>query len=326
MPNIYVTREIPEQGLKMIRDKFGNFEINEEDRVLTHDELLEKVRGRNAVLCLLTDPVDETVLEAAGPQCKIFSNYAVGYNNINVAAASKRGIMITNTPGVLTNASADLSIALLFACARRIVEGDKFTRAGKFKGWAPMLMLGADITGKTLGIVGAGRIGSDIARKMGRGFSMEILYADLYENKELEREVGAKKVPLEELLRESDFVSVHVNLTPQTTHLIGEKEFGLMKPTAVFVNTSRGQVVDEKALVKVLREKKIFAAGLDVYENEPELAPGLTDLQNITLPPHVGSATFDARIAMAKMAAQNLIDALEGRMPKFCVNKDQLKK
>lgn len=324
--NIYVTREIPEGGLKILREKFGAFEMNHLDRVLTREELIEKVRGRDGVLCLLTDRIDAAVFDAAGPQCKIFSNYAVGFNNVDVEEASRRGIMVTNTPGVLTEATADLAIALLFSAARRIVEGDAFTRAGKFKGWGPLLMVGQDITGKTLGIVGAGRIGGNVAMKMAKGFGMKILYTDKFENAELEKETGAQKVELQTLLRESDFISIHVNLTPETTHLIGEKEFSLMKPSCVFINTARGPVVDEKALVKALQEKKIFAAGLDVFENEPALAPGLAELPNVVIPPHVASATFGTRTRMAEMAAKNLIDALEGRMPEFCVNKDQLKR
>lgn len=324
MPNIYVTREIPEAGLKLISDKFGKFEINSEDRVLTYEELLKNVAGRDAVLCLLTDKIDDKVLEAAGPQCKIFSNYAVGYNNINIDAASKRKIMITNTPGVLTDSTSDLAVALLFSCARRIVEGDKFTRAGKFAGWAPMLMIGQDITGKTLGIIGAGRIGSSVARKMASGFDMKILYHDKFQNKALEEEIGAEKVDLQTLLRESDFISVHVNLTEETKHMISEKEFNMMKTSCVFINTARGPVVNEKALVKALKEKRIFAAGLDVFEEEPKLAEGLIELPNVIIPPHVGSATFWTRTRMAEIAAQNLIDALEGRMPEYCVNKTQL--
>lgn len=326
MANIYVTREIPEGGLKMLRDKFGKFDMNSEDRVLTRDELLKNVRGRDAVLCLLTDKIDDEVLAAAGPQCKIFSNYAVGFNNIDTAAAGKRGVMITNTPGVLTDSTADMAVTLLFACARRVVEADAFTRAGKFKGWGPMLFLGQDITGRTLGIIGAGRIGSDVATKMAKGFKMKILYVDKFKNEQLEKETGARQVDMETLLKESDFISVHVNLTPETTHLISDKEFGMMKPTCVLINTSRGPVVDEKALVKALKTKKIFSAGLDVFENEPALTSGLADLPNVVIPPHIASATFWTRTRMAEIAAQNLIDALEGKMPEFCVNKDLLKK
>lgn len=325
MANIYVTREIPEGGLKLLREKFGNFEMNPEDRVLTHDELLERVRGRDAVLCLLTDKIDAAVMEAAGPQCVIFSNYAVGYNNIDVPEASRRGIMVTNTPGVLTDATADLAIALLFTCARRLVESDTFTRAGKFKGWGPMLHLGQDVSWATLGIIGAGRIGGNVAMKMAKGFGMKILYADKFGNPELESACGAKRVDKETLLRESDFISMHVSLTDETHHMIGEREFEMMKPTAILINTARGPVIHEKALVVALREKKIFAAGLDVYEHEPELTPGLTDLPNAVLAAHVGSATLGTRTKMAEIAAKNLIDALEGKMPEFCVNRESLR-
>lgn len=320
MPNIFLTRQIPEIGMKMLRDAFGNFDMHTEDRIITHEELLKAVEGRDGVLCLLTDPVDEAVFRAAGPQCKIFSNYGVGYNNIDVAAASKLGIMITNTPGVLTDATADCAIALLFAAARHIAAGDKFTRAGKFNGWGHMHFLGQDITGKTLGIIGCGRIGSTVARKMAKGFGMKVLYFDNNQNHELEQETHAEKVTLEELLKESDFVSLHVDLNPTTHHLIDEKALGLMKKSAILINTARGPVVDEKALVKTLKEKKIYAAGLDVFEQEPALSPGLIELENVIILPHLASATYAARDAMAKMAAQNLIDGLEGRMPKYCVN------
>lgn len=324
MANIYITRRIPDVGLKLLHDKFGKFEMNEEDKVLEREELLAKVRGRDGVLCLLTDKIDDEVFQTAGPQCKIFSNYAVGYNNIDVDAASKRGIKITNTPGVLTDATADLAIALLFSCARRIVEADAFTREGKFAGWAPLLFLGQDITGKTLGIVGAGRIGSDVARKMAKGFRMKVLYNDKFQNAGLEKEIGATRVDLPTLLRESDFVSLHVNLTAETRHLIGQKELEMMKPGAILINTARGPVVDETALIKTLKEKRIFAAGLDVFENEPKLEAGLADAPNVIILPHIASATFWTRTRMAEMAAKNLIDALEGRMPEYCVNKDKL--
>ncbi len=324
--NIYVTREIPKPGLDLLKEKFGDFEINMEDRVLTREELLSKVKGRDGVLCLLTDPIDAEIMDSAGPQCKIFSNYAVGYNNINVEEATKRGIMVTNTPGVLTEATADIAIALLFACARRIVESDRFTREGKFKGWGPMLFLGQDIGEKTLGIIGAGRIGSDMAKKMAKGFGMKIIYTDRNGNPELENEVGAKKVDMETLLKESDYISVHVNLSEETKHLIGEKEFALMKPTCIFINTSRGPVVHEAALVKALKENQIFSAGLDVYEREPELEDGLIDLPNVVIVPHIASATINTRTKMALMAAKNLIEALEGKTPEFCVNKEELGK
>ncbi|MBM4081170.1 MAG: D-glycerate dehydrogenase, partial [Planctomycetes bacterium] len=285
--------------------------------------LLKNVKGRDGVLCLLTDTIDAEVLDAA-KGAKIFANYAVGFNNIDVKAATERGILITNTPGVLTDATADMAWALLFSAARRIVEGDKYTRAGKFKGWSPMLFLGGDITGKTLGIVGAGRIGAAMARRS-VGFKMKVLYCDPTRNEELERELGAKQVDMPTLLKESDFVSVHVLLTPATRHLIGEKELGMMKPTAYLINTSRGPVVDEAALVKALEEKKIAGAGLDVYEDEPKLKPGLAKLPNAVIPPHIASATIWTRGKMAEMAATNLVAALKGERPPNLVNPEVLK-
>lgn len=327
MANIYVTRRIPEIGLKMLKDKFGSFDMNPDDRVLTREELLAQVKGRDAVMSLLTDPIDAEVLDAAGPQCKIFSNYAVGYNNIDLKAAGDRGVMVTNTPGVLTDATADLAITLMFACARRLVETDNYMRKGMYKGWGPLLWLGQDLSGgKTLGIIGCGRIGSNVAVKMNKGFGMKILYSDMNTNTQLEAETGAKRVDLETLLKESDFVSVHVNLTPETTHLINANTLKLMKPTAILVNTSRGPVVDEPALVEALKANTIFAAGLDVYEKEPLMAAGLGDLPNVVVAPHIASATPWTRDQMAIIAAQNLIDAVEGKEPQFLVNKEFLKR
>lgn len=322
--NVYVTREIPQAGLDLLRE-FCDVEVNPEDRVLTREELIEAVRGRDGVLCLLTDTVDDEVLEAAGPRCKVFSNYAVGYNNIDVEAATRRGIAVTNTPGVLTKTTAELAWALMLSVARRIVEADRFTRAGKFRGWSPMLFLGSDLSGKVLGIIGAGRIGTAMAL-MSRGFGMRVLYYDpkIERNETLEYELEAKKVDLERLLRESDFVSIHVPLSDETRHLIDERALSLMKPTAYLVNTSRGPVVDEAALVRALKERRIAGAGLDVYENEPELAPGLAECDNVVLAPHIGSATLETRSKMAKMAASNLIAVLRGERPQHIVNPEVL--
>ncbi|HPD17613.1 MAG TPA: D-glycerate dehydrogenase [Planctomycetota bacterium] len=320
--NVYVTREIPQAGLDIVRDACERVEINPEDRVLTRQELLAAVRGRDGVLCLLTDTVDAAVLDAA-KGCRVFANYAVGYNNIDVPAATARGIAVTNTPGVLTDATADLTWALLFATARRIPEGDRYTRAGKFRGWSPMLLLGGDISGRTLGIIGAGRIGTAVALRS-RGFRMRVLYFDRAQNEALEQAVGAERVDLDRLLRESDFVSVHVSLDESTRHLIGARELGLMKPTAYLVNTSRGPVVDENALVAALRERRIAGAGLDVFENEPALAPGLTGLDNVVIPPHLGSATIATRTRMATLAATNLVAALRGERPPNIVNPEVL--
>jgi len=320
--NIYVTRAIPKPGLDLLAEACARVEVNPHDRVLARDELLAAVRGRDGVLCLLTDTIDAEVLDAARG-CKIFANYAVGYNNIDVVAATARGIAVTNTPGVLTDATADLTWALLFAAARRIPEGDRFTREGKFTGWSPMLLLGGDISGRTLGIVGAGRIGTAVALRS-RGFRMRVLYFDKAQNEPLEQAVGAQRVGLDTLLREADFVCLHVNLDESTRHLIGARELALMKPTAYLVNTSRGPVIDEAALVDALREKRIAGAGLDVFENEPELAPGLAELDNAVLLPHLGSATVATRTRMATLAATNLVARLRGERPPNIVNPEVL--
>ncbi|MDN5326007.1 MAG: glyoxylate reductase [Moorella sp. (in: firmicutes)] len=315
--NVYVTRPVPQPALDLLAGHC-DLEINPEDRVLTRAELLEKVRGRDGILCLLTDILDDEVFTAA-KGARIFANLAVGFNNVDLEAATRHGIMITNTPGVLTEATADMAWALLFAVARRVVEGDKFTRAGKFKGWGPLLMLGQEITGKTLGVIGAGRIGTAFARKA-RGFDMKVLYHDVQPSKAFEEATGGQFVDKETLLKEADFVSLHVPLMPSTTHLISTPELKLMKKTAILINTSRGPVVDEKALVKALREKEIWGAGLDVFENEPELAPGLADLENVVLCPHIASATWETRTNMALMAANNLLAALRGELPPQCLN------
>lgn len=321
--NVYVTRMLPQPAIDLLKEHF-DVEINPDDRVLSREELLQKVKGRDAVLCLLTDKIDAEVFDAAGPQCKIFANYAVGYNNINVGEATKRGVVITNTPGVLTDATADIAWTLLFATSRRIVESDKYLRAGKFKGWGPMLFLGRDITGKTLGVIGTGRIGSNFAKKS-KGFEMKVLYNDIAPNADFEKETGGKFVDLETLLKESDFISIHVPLLPSTKHLISEKEFKMMKKTAVLINTSRGPVVDEKALVKALKEGEIWGAGLDVFENEPELEPGLAELDNVVIVPHIASATIETRTNMGLIAARNIVQFFKGEKPETCVNPEVLK-
>ncbi|HOK81123.1 MAG TPA: D-glycerate dehydrogenase [bacterium] len=321
--HVFVTRMIPEPAIELLK-KTCEVEVNGEDRVLKKDELLDKVKGKDAVLCLLTDTIDDEVLKAAD-RCKIFANYAVGYNNIDVESATRRKIIITNTPGVLTDATGDLAWALLFAVARRVVEADAFTRQGKFKGWAPQLFLGQDITGKTLGVIGAGRIGSNFAKKS-KGFSMRILYYDVKRDLEFEQEAKAVFVDLDTLLKEADFVSIHVPLVPETRHLIGARELSLMKKNAILINTSRGPVVDEKALVNALKEGKIWGAGLDVYENEPDIEPELLNLANVVLLPHIASATYETRTKMALMAAENILAVFRGETPPNIVNPDALKK
>ncbi|MDD5502762.1 MAG: D-glycerate dehydrogenase [Candidatus Thermoplasmatota archaeon] len=317
---VLVTRPLPNEAIEMLKKKF-DVTLNAEDRPLTRQELLDGLKGKDGVLCLLTDKMNAEAI-GANPQLKIIANYAVGYDNIDVKAATANGIPVSNTPGVLTDATAELAWSLLFSAARRIPESDRFTRDGKFKGWGPMMLLGRGITGKTLGIIGAGRIGAAFALKS-KGFNMNVVYYEAAgKNEVLEKELGAKKVDLPELLKNSDFVSIHVPLTPETKHLIGEKELKMMKPTAVLVNTARGPIVDEKALAKALKEKWIFAAGLDVYENEPKIEEELLKLENAVLVPHIGSATVETRTRMATLAAENIIAALENKIPPTCVNPD----
>jgi glyoxylate reductase len=316
---VFVTREIPTPGLDLLRKEF-TVSVNPYDRVLSKEELMKSVQGKDGLLCLLTDQVDRDVIYAE-PKLKMIASYAVGYDNIDVSAATERGIPVSNTPGVLTETTAELAWALLFSVARRIVEGDSFTRTGQFKGWAPLLMLGQGATNKTLGIIGAGRIGTAFALKS-KGFDMKVIYSDEQRNEQLERELGAKKVPLPKLLKESDYVSIHVPLMKATHHLIGEKELKMMKKTAVLINTARGPIIDEAALIKALKEHWIFGAGLDVYEKEPEISRELKSLDNVVLQPHTGSGTIETRTKMALMAAENLIEGLKGNIPPNCINKE----
>ena len=321
-PKVFVSRRIPQPGLDIV-EKECEVKINPYDRVLTKKELIEGIKEVDGLLCLLTDTVNGEIM-SVNTNLKIISNYAVGYNNIDVEEATRRKIMVTNTPGVLTDTTTDLAWALLMSIARRIVESDKFTREGKFKAWAPMLFLGSDVHHSTLGIVGLGRIGQTMAKRA-RGFEMRILYTDVIRApKEVEDELGAKFVSLDELLSSSDFVTIHVPLLPETHHLIGEKELKKMKKTAYLINAARGPLVDEKALVQALQERWIAGAALDVYENEPDLAPGLSHLDNVVIVPHIGSASVITRGKMATMAATNLVAGLKGEVPPNLVNKEVL--
>lgn len=316
MRKIFITRAIPEPGIALLREKGHDVTISDKDGVLTKEELIRHLDGAgyDAVLCLLTDKIDESVLKAAGPQCKIFANYAVGFDNIDREAAQRFNITISNTPGVLTETVAEHTFALMLAIAHRIAEGDAYTKAGKYAGWAPMLLLGTDLSKKTLGIVGLGRIGTLVAHHAVKGFGMKVLYHDVKSNAEFEKEYGARFADLDTVFTESDFVSIHVPLLPETKHLIGEKEMKKMKKTAYLVNTSRGPIIDEQALVTALREGWIKGAALDVFEHEPELAPGLKDLSNVIITPHIASATEETRSKMAECAAANIIEVLEGRI------------
>jgi glyoxylate reductase len=316
---VFVTRPIPKPGLDRLQKEF-KVDVNPSDRVLTKEEIISQIKGKDGLLCLLTDPIDREVI-LAEPKLKMIASYAVGYDNIDIHTATQQGIPVSNTPGVLTETTAELGWALLFSVARRIVEADSYTRAGNFKGWGPMLMLGQDVTNKTLGIIGTGRIGTAFALKS-KGFTMKVLYTDEHRNELLEKDLGAKKVPLLTLLKESDYVSIHVPLTKTTHHLIGEKELKIMKKTAILINTARGPIIDEAALIIALKEHWIFGAGLDVYEHEPKIPEELKKLDNVVLQPHTGSASIETRTKMALMAAENLIEGLKGNIPPNCINKE----
>mgnify|MGYP000851225224 FL=1 len=319
MPKVLVTSRIPEEGMRML-EEHCDVKVFDYEGVFPRDVLLKEVNGVNAIVCLLADKIDGEVMDAAGPQLKIIANYAVGFDNIDVDAATKRGIMVTNTPGVLTDTTADLAWALLLATARRVVEGDKFLRQGKFKGWKPMLLLGTDVYHATLGIIGFGNIGRAVARRA-MGFDMKIIYYSAHKAPvELEKKLNAEYRPLDDLLKEADFVSIHVPLTKETRHLIGERELKMMKKEAYLINTARGPIVDEKALAKALKEGWIRGAGLDVFEREPEVEPELLELDNAVLLPHLGSASYATRAKMATMVAENALKALKGEVPPNLVN------
>lgn len=308
---VLVTREIPAPGLDLLRAEC-EVEVNPHDRVLTREELLAGIQGKDGLLCLLTDVIDGAVMDAGLPTLKGIANYAVGFDNIDVEGATRRGLPVSNTPGVLTETTADLAWTLLMATARRIPEADRFVRSGQFKGWAPMMYLGQDIYGKTLGIVGFGRIGEAMARRA-TGFAMKVLYHDARRRTpEEEERLGVEYRSLDELLSTADFVTLHVNLDATTRHLIGERELARMKPTAILINTARGPVVDESALVQALKERRIWGAGLDVFEDEPALKPGLAECENAVIVPHIASATVETRTRMAVMAATNLLAMLNG--------------
>lgn len=318
MPKVLITSQIPQEALKRIEAR-ATVQINPHERPMTKQELLEAIKDKEGLLCLLTNKIDQEVI-ASAPILKVIANCAVGFDNIDVKAATQRGIAVTNTPEVLTETTADLTFALLMAVARRLVEADAFLRQGKFKGWLPLLLLGQDVHGKTLGILGLGRIGQAVARRA-MGFQMKVLYHDpLCLSTEQEESLRATYVSKETLLREADFLTLHPPLIPETHHLIGAKELAMMKKTAFLINASRGPVVDEEALVKALQAGQIAGAALDVYEREPELTRGLAELKNVVIVPHIGSATLETRTKMAMMAAENLIAGLEGKRPPNLVN------
>jgi glyoxylate reductase len=310
---VLVTRKLPGSAVENLRDEFEVL-LNTEDRDLSYEELTGMSSGCAGILSMLSNRIDKNFIKCNASSLKVVSNYAVGYNNIDLKAAKKHGIVVTNTPGVLTEATADLTWALIMAVSRRIVEADSYTREGNFNGWAPELFLGDDVHGKTLGIVGLGRIGAAVARRAA-GFGMEIIYYNRSRNIEVENLPDCRYTELDELLSEADFVSLHTPLTPETYHLIDARRLELMKPTAFLINTARGPVVDEDALADALEQKRIAGAGFDVYEEEPKLNPKLAGLPNTVLLPHIGSATTATRARMADIATSNLAEVLRGNRP-----------
>jgi len=313
-PRVFVARRIPDEGLSAVSAACDT-DVWPDELPPPRDELLRRVAGCDGILTLLTDRVDDELLDAAGSRLRVVSNYAVGFDNVDVSACARRGVAVGNTPGVLTETTADLAWALLMAAARRLPEGDRYVRAGRWRTWGPMLLLGPDVHGATIGIVGFGRIGQAVARRA-RGFGMEILYHDVTRlPDEVTAPLGASYAPLDELLARSDFVSLHVNLTPETRHLINEATLASMKPTAVLVNTSRGPVVDQAALAAALRDGTIWAAGLDVTDPEPiAMDDPLVGLDNCLIVPHIASATRATRGKMAAMAAANLLAGVRGEL------------
>lgn len=314
--NVYVTRPIPEEALELLRERC-DVEMNPDPRPLPKEELMRRLEGRDAILVSRT-AISEEICQAIESHCCILANYGVGYNNIDVDAATRHGIYVTYNPGVVTDATADLTWALMLAAARRIVECDQYVRGGN-KDWGPMNLMGTEVSGKTLGIIGAGRIGLAVAQRA-KGFNMNIIYNSTKPNPAFEEATDGVFVEKDALLKEADFVSIHVPLLPSTRHMIGYEELVKMKKTAIIVNTARGPIIDEKALVEALRNKVIAGAGLDVFEKEPELQAGLTELSNVVLTPHVGTSTLDTRIKMGEGCARSILAALEGKVPPNCVN------
>ncbi len=322
-PRIYITRPLPAQALRRLEGAVEYRMWDREAEPVSRDVLLREIVDVDGIICLLTEKMDAEAIERAR-RCRVISQVAVGHDNIDVAAATKRGILVTNTPGVLTETTADMAWAILMATTRRVVEGDKFTRSGRWKTWELMGFTGQDVHGATLGIIGLGRIGAAIARRS-LGFEMPLLYYNRRRDEALEKKLGATYVSLDDLLQRSDFVVVSTALTPETRYLIGERELGLMKPTAVLVNISRGQVVDQRALYRALVDKKIWAAGLDVFETEPiPMDDPLLRLDNVVIPPHLGSASIATRIKMATMAVDNCLAGVTGRIPPNLVNPEAL--
>ena len=313
MKRVFITRSLPEGAVDYLEKKGYDVSVYPNDSPIPRRELIKKTKYADAVISLLTENFDRELIDNM-EKCRVIANYAVGYNNIDVEYARKKNIIVTNTPDVLTDSTADLAVTLALMCARRTVEGINMLKQGKYKGWKPKLLMGIEPKGKTFGIIGAGRIGTAVGLRM-KSFGVKIVYFSQFTNKVLEKETGARKISLNKLLHISDFVSVHLPLTTQTRHLLNDDKLALLKKDAILINTARGEIIDEKALIKVLKNKKIFAAGLDVFEGEPAVNKELLELENAVILPHIGSATREARRGMAMLAAKNVHAVLSGKRP-----------
>ena len=308
---IFITREIPEAGILLLKKKRFEVSVYKKDKPISKNELINSVKNYDGLISLLTDKIDKEVIDSM-KNCKVIANYAVGFNNIDVDYANSKGIIVTNTPDVLTDSTADLAIALVLACARRITEAEKLVRDKKFVGWKPKLLLGLELRNKYFGILGAGRIGTEVAKRA-HAFSCRIIYYSNSANSFLENKLDAEKLSLRSILKKSDILSLHLPLNTKTYHLLNEKNLNLLKKSAILINTARGEIVDEKILISMLKHKKIFAAGLDVYEDEPNIKKEFYKLDNVILLPHIGSATIEARSNMSLLAAKNVVAVLSGK-------------
>ncbi|GMU97172.1 2-hydroxyacid dehydrogenase [Ignavibacterium album] len=315
---VFITYKIPEAGINLLRKNGFSVEVYSKENLITRQELSRNVKDADALISLLTDKIDREIIDKM-ERCRIIANYAVGFNNIDIDYARNKGIIVTNTPDVLTDSTADLTMTLVLACARRLNEGERIMRQKQFKGWRPELLLGYELKDKIFGIIGMGRIGLAVARRA-FAFGCRIIYYSNNKNSEAEKLFNAKKVSLKTLMKSSDIISLHIPLNNKTKNLINSDYLNLMKKTAIFINTARGEVIDENHLISLLKKKKIFAAGFDVYKNEPDINPELVKLDNVVLLPHIGSATVEARSAMAELAAKNVIAVLTGKKPITPVN------
>jgi glyoxylate reductase len=315
---VFITRQIPLAATELLEKNNIKVEVFPHNRIISNEELIRKIKNVDGIISLLTEKFDKETIDYL-KKCKVIANYAVGFNNIDIEYAKKRGIVVTNTPDVLTDATAEIAASLILSCARRITESERFMRAGKFKGWEPNLFKGIELNGKILGIIGAGRIGQATARRM-KGFGCKIVYFSKTRKVEFENELGAKKVSLNRIMKSSDIISIHLPLNNGTTKLLNKSKLDLLKSSAILVNTARGEIVDEKYLIKMLKRGGLFSAGFDVYENEPMVNPELLKLSNVVLLPHIGSSTIETRDNMALLAAKNVLAVLNGKKPITPVN------